>query len=183
MEENIDSASVQIDSPWGNKQFISAWGWTDSWKQRTKESNLERFCCGEWKLIVLIYSESSLFLLLGSYHANNISAQVKLCHISTFNPRWETFISVEKYTHAQIINVSPFSVLHVSVCVCALNLEDIYLRSAEVMGFGSCVILFDLLLTYDEFCCTSNLKKMNVDLRLQCHIFCPIDTSAAAPLW
>lgn len=94
-------------------------------------------------------------------------------------------LSVEKYTHAQITNVSPhhpFSVLYVFVCVCALNLEYIYLRSAEVMGFGSCVILFDLLLTYDEFCCTSNLKKMNVDLRLQCHIFRPIDTSAAAPL-
>lgn len=70
----------------------------------------------------------------------------------------------------------------VHLCVCALNLEYIYLRSAEVMGFGSCVILFDLLLTYDEFCCTSNLKKMNVDLRLQCHISRRIDTSGPTPM-
>lgn len=67
------------------------------------------------------------------------------------------------------------------LCVRTLNFEYIYLCSAEVMGFGSCVILFDLLLTYDEFCCTSNLEKMNADLCLQCHIFRPIDTSAAAP--
>lgn len=59
--------------------------------------------------------------------------------------------------------------------------EHIYLGSAEVMGFGSCVILSDLLLTYDESDCTSNLKKMNVDLSVQCHIFRLIDTSAAAP--
>lgn len=63
--------------------------------------------------------------------------------------------------------------------------EHIYLGSAEVMGFGSCVILSDLLLTYDESDCTSNLKKMNVeiaDLSVQCHIFRLIDTSAAAPM-
>lgn len=59
--------------------------------------------------------------------------------------------------------------------------EHIYLGSAEVIGFGSCVILSDLLLTYDESDCTSNLKKMNVDLSVQCHIFRLIDTSAAAP--
>lgn len=108
---------------------------------------------------MFIQPESSLFLLLGSYHANNNSAQVKHCDISTFNPHRETFRSLEKYTQTKIINVSPYRVFSVFVCVCALNLEYIYLRSAEVMGFGSCVILFDLLLTYDEFCCTSNLQK------------------------
>lgn len=68
------------------------------------------------------------------------------------------------HTHArtQTINVSPyhlFGLLYVFVCVCTLNFLYIYLCSAEVMGFGSCVILFDLLLTYDEFCCTSSLEK------------------------
>jgi len=42
--------------------------------------------------------ESSLFLLLGSDHANNNSAQVKHGD-STFNPQQETFRSVEKHTH------------------------------------------------------------------------------------
>lgn len=130
MGEHIDFSSVQIDSPWGNEQFFTGWGWTDT-RMETKNKGIQFrvVCCGEWRLIVLIQPESSLFLLLGSYHANNNSAQVKHCDISTFNPHRETFRSLEKYTQTKIINVSPYRVFSVFVCVCALNLEYIYLRS------------------------------------------------------
>jgi len=147
-------------------------------KTKNKRIQFRVFCCGERRLLVLANANplctcswDLIMLIITVHRSNTVTVPLIL------NKRHSDLLK-NTHTNDKCQSLSHF--FSVFVCVCALNVEYIYLRSAEVMGFGSCVILFDLLLTYDEFCCTSNLKKMNVDLRLQCHISRRIDTSGLA---